>query len=287
MRSRRNPGQPSWLTVVSAATGAFTGTARVVGDEPADASQTSARGSGYLVTVSVSPDDAVFGPLPGSPQTFTGETSRPPERRLDPAGPRFPPDTLREVPFWDQARPDVDLPVLVVLADPPVLRALTGPDDDLPGAVATIHGWTDGGADVSATLAGGAPAVCWVAGFELLARSTTDLPGLVARVLGLPGRPGGAVRGIVALLSARALPDDQVADLGRRLLEVLADEQDPEALVALLGWFDAQRSRIGPDVLDEVRAVAARAAALRFDGPDADAWSQEVARFAEPLTSGG
>jgi len=284
MRSRRNPGQPSWLTVVSDATGAFTGTARVVGDEPTDATQTSARGSGHLVTASVSPDRAVFGDLPGSPQTFTGETSRPPERRPAPDGPRFPPDSLREVPFWDQARPDADLPVLVVLADPPVLRALTGADDDLPGAVATIHGWTDDGADVEGSLTSGAPAVCWVAGFELLTRSTTDLPGLVSHLLGLPGRPGAAVRGILAV---RALLDDDVAELGRRLLGVLTDEQDPEALVALLAWFDAHRSQVGSDVLDAVRTEAARAAGLRFDRPDGDAWSQEVARFAEPLTSGG
>ncbi|GIG23015.1 hypothetical protein Cch01nite_37390 [Cellulomonas chitinilytica] len=292
MRSRRNPGQPSWLTVVEGATAAFTGTARVVGDEPADAAQTSGRGSGYLVTASVSPGDAVFGALPDAAQTVTGETSRPPERRLDPDGPRFPPDTLRDVPFWDQARPGVDAPVLVVASDPPVVRALTGPDDDLPAAVATIRGWTDGDADVERDLEqdleGGAPAVCYVAGFELLARTTSDLPGLAERFLRMPDRPGAAVHGIIALLGPRtgALPDDEVADLGRRLLGVLADEQDPEALVAFLGWFDAHRARLDKGVVKVLPGQAARAAGLRFDGPDGDAWTQEVARFAEPLTEG-
>lgn len=270
VRSRRSPDPASWLSVVESASAAFTGVARVVGDAPA---ATAARGSGYAVTAEIEPDHVIFGP--DQPVTVRGETSRPPERRLDPAGPQFPPDSLREVPYWDQARPGTATPVLCVLAEPPVVRALLGPGDDLPGAVATIRGWTERGDEVESSLPG-ASAVCWVAGFELLLRTTSDVPGLVGRILRIPARPGGAVSGILQLLPDGTADATAVAST---LLDVLAAERDPEALVALLSWFDAHRP--GTAGLDEdIRAEAERVAALRFEGD----WQQEVARFAAPLT---
>ena len=284
MRSRRSPRPATWLGVVETATAAFTGTAHVLSDTPAQAGETTLRGAGYMLAAEIAPDRAIFGPRPDAAVTLRGETARPPERRQEPGGPRFPPDSLRDVPYWDQACPGADPPVLCVLSDPPVLRALLGPDDDLPGAVGIIRGWVEQGTDVRKSLPG-APAVCYVAGFELLLRTTTDLPGLVERILRIPGRPGAAARGILQLLNVRTgrLPDADVAALARKLLAVLADERDPEALVAYLTWFDAHRQRAtGLD--KDLRAEAERVVTLRFDGPDGAAWQQEVARFAAPLT---
>jgi hypothetical protein len=242
------------------------------------------RGAGYTLAAEIVPDHVVFGPRPGATVTLRGETGRPPERRQGPGEPRFPPDSLREVPYWDQARPGAQTPVLCVLSDPAVLRALLGPDDDLPHAVGTIRGWVSQGGDVERGLPG-APAVCYVAGFELLLRTTTDLPGLVERILRTPGRPGAAARGILQLLHPRVgqLPDAEVVTLARKLLAIMADEREAEALVAYLIWFDAHRERVtGLD--REIRAEAERVATIRFDGPEAETWHQEVVRFAAPLT---
>ena len=280
MRSRRSPKPATWLSIVESATAAFTGTARVVDDSPASI---SARGSGFRVTAEITLGEAVFGPLPDAPVTADGETSRPPDRRPDPAGPRFPPDSLREVPYWDQARPNIDTPVLCVQSNPPAVRTLLGADDDLPRAVALIRGWVAQGADVMGGLPG-APAPAFVAGFELLLRTTTDLPGLLDSVLAIPGRPGAAVRGIVALLPPHTnlLPGPAFTAVARILLAALSTERDPEALVALLSWFDANSDRTA-DLEKEIKAAAERATALTFTGPDGDAWHQEVIRFAAPL----
>jgi hypothetical protein len=278
---RRSPTPASWLTVVETAPAAFTGTARLTGETPAPV---AARGGGYALTAAVEPGRVVFGSPPDTTVELHGETSLPPERRPPPGEPRFPPDALREVPYWDQARPGDPAPVLCVQSQPPVVRALTGPGDDLPDAVAMIRGWT-GPADVERDLANPAPAICYVAGFELLLRTTTDVPGLAERVLRLPGRPGAAAAGILQLLQARAaqMPDADVTALARRLLAAMADEQDPQAAVAYLAWFSAQQPRIG-DLDGAVRDEAQRVAARPFDGPDGDAWRAEVTRYAQALT---
>ena len=284
MRSRRSPHPATWLSVVETATAAFTGIARVVRDTPAPAGETTFRGAGYTLAAEIEPDQVVFGPRPDARMTLRGETGRPPDSRQDPGGPRFPPDSLRDVPYWDQAGSGAETPVLCVLSSPPVLRALLGPDDDLPRAVGMIRGWVGHEDDVERSLPG-ASAICYVAGFELLLRTTTDLPGLLERILRIPGRPGAAARGIIRLLHPRTgqLPDAEVAAVARKLLAVMAHERDPEALVAYLTWFDAHKERV-TGLAKEVRAEAEQVATLQFDGPDGEAWRQEVARFAAPLT---
>jgi hypothetical protein len=277
---RRSPLPPSWLAVVEGATAAFTGTARVLGDTPA---ATSLRGPGHEVTAEVTPGDAVFGPPPAAALTLKGETALPPERRVTS---RFPPDSLRELPYWDQAQPGTATPVLCLLSTPPALRALTGPGDDLPHAVATIRGWTAATGDVERDLAKPSPAVCYVAGFELLLRTTPDVPALASRFLRLPGRPGAAARGILQLLQQRTvlLADTEVADLARRLLPGLAAETDPEAAVAYLAFFSATRDRLtatDPALAAAVRTEAGRAAERPYDGGP---WQQEVIRYARAVT---
>lgn len=283
MSPRRSPKPASWLSIVESATAAFTGTARIVDDSPAS---TSGRGSGFRVTAEITPGEPVFGPLPDAPVTADGETSRPPDRRPDPAGPRFPPDSLREVPYWDQARPHTGTPVLCVRSSPPAVRTLLGADDDLPRAVDLIRDWVAQGADVMGGLPG-APAPAFVAGFELLMRTTTDLPGLLDSILAISDRPGAAVRGIVALLPPHTnlLPDATFTAVARILLATLSTERDPEALVALLTWFGANSERTS-DLEKDIRAAAERASTLTFAGPDGDVWHQEVTRFADPLGAG-
>jgi hypothetical protein len=281
MSPRRSPKPATWLSIVESASGAFTGTARLVDDSPAS---TSARGDGFRVTAEITPGEAVFGPLPGGPVTVDGTTRRPPDRRPDPAGPRFPPDSLREVPYWDQARSDTGTPVLCVQSSPPAVRTLLGADDDLPRAVDLIRNWVAREADVLDGLPG-APAPAFVAGFELLLRTTADLPGLLDGMLAIPDRPGAAVRGIVALLPPHTnlLPDVTFTALARVLLAALSTERNPEALVALLTWFGANSDRTS-DLGKDVMAAAERASTLTFAGPDGDAWHQEVTRFAGPLS---
>ena len=290
MASRRSPGAASWLDVVESATAAWTGAARLVGEEPVPETGTSFRGPGFALSVEVTPDGAVVGEPPAGPVTLRLLTARPAERREPPGAYRFPPDTLREVPYADQAVPGTGAPVLVVASDPPVVRGLLAPDDDLPDAVRVIHRWTRGDAEVLGDLAAGVPPLAVVAGYELLLRSTTDVAALTDRVLRLPGLPGAATRGVLALLHLRtgSLPDEQVVAVARTLLDVLADETDPEGVVAALTWLDAHRDRYraDPDLRALVDDRVRRVTSLTFDGPDADSWQQEVARHADPLREG-
>lgn len=280
---RRAPAARSWLDAVESASAAFTGTARLVDERPVPAGETAFRGDGFALDVEVVPDLPVFGAPPDAPLTVELVTARPPDRREPPGAHRFPPDTLRAVPYADQALPGADDPVLVVATDPPVVRGLL-PDDDLPAAVATIRGWLDAGADEPAVLrdvGGSADPVLAAAGFELLLRTTTDVAGLTERFLRLPTVADGAARGVVALLHSHALTDQQVVDVAIRLLGALGSTDDPEALVAYLGWFDAHRGRYGDDIAVRVRVQVARVVDRTFDGPDGDSWHQEVARYAE------
>ncbi|MDC7121867.1 hypothetical protein OMK64_10000 [Cellulomonas fimi] len=285
---RRTPAARSWLDAVESASAAFTGTARLTDERPVPAGATPFRGDGFALDVEVVPDQPVFGTAPDGPLTVGLVTARPPDRREPPGAPRFPPDSLREIPYADQALPGADDAVLVVATDPVVVRGLLLPDDDLPAAIATIRGWVDARADEATVLRDLVTAtspVAVVAGFELLLRTTDDVAGLIERFLRLPGLPGGAVRGIVALLHARPLTDAETVDVATRLLGALADTHDPEALVAYLGWFDAHRGRYGDDVAVRVRVQVARVVDRTFDGPDGDAWHQEVARYAEPFST--
>lgn len=285
--ARRTPAARSWLDSVESASAAFTATARLVDERPAPAEETTFRGDGFALDVDVVPDLSVFGPLPGTPLTVELVTARPPDRREPPGAARFPPDTLHEVPYADQALPGADDAVLVVATDPLVVRGLVD-DDDLPATVATIRRWVDAHADeatVRRDLVTSASPVAVAAGFELLLRSTDDVAGLTERFLRLPALTGGAVRGIVALLHTRTLTDPETVDVATRLLGALAATDDPEALVAYLGWFDAHRGRYGDDVAVRVRVQVARVVDRTFDGPDGDAWHQEVARYAEPFST--
>ncbi|MFC4613387.1 hypothetical protein ACFO3K_01545 [Cellulomonas algicola] len=285
---RRTPAAGSWLDAVESASAAFVGTARLVDERPVPADETPFRGDGFALDVEVVPDHPVFGAAPDGPLTVELLTARPPDRREPPGAPRFPPDSLREVPYADQALPGADDPVLVVATDPPVVRGLLRPDDDLPAAVTTIRRWIDERADDATVLRDAATTtspVAVTAGFELLLRTTADVAGLTERFLRLPNLTGGAVRGIVALLHARPLTDPEIVDVATRLLGALAGTHDPEALVAYLGWFDAHRGRYGDDVAVRVRVQVARVVDRTFDGSDGDAWHQEVARYAEQLGS--
>lgn len=296
MRSRRSPQPRSWLSVVESASAGFIGTARLASDRPVPATETSFRGPGYALVAEVEVDRTLFGTAPDDTLVLHGQTSRPPEHRVGPHEDRFPPDRLRSVSYWDQAPQNDPTLVLCLLSDPAVVRALLGPDDDLPRAVRIIRDWTESGAGeavVEQQLSGpdSQPAVCYVAGFELLARTTSDLPELVERFLRLPGRPDAAARGIMQLVQPLSdqLPDSKLVELARRLLHVMADERGPEGLVSYLTWFDAHRDRLAraeSELAGEIRAQAELVGRRDFAGPDAEAWRQEVRRHARTLAEG-
>lgn len=268
----------------------------MVSETEVTAAETGFRGAGFAVATEIDPGRSIFGADLDRRVLLHGETPLPPERRTDPGGPRFPPDSLREVPFWDQARPHLAIPVLCLTAEPPVVRALVGPEDDLPAAVALIHGWLDseaGHADVERDLTERRVSpVAWVAGFELLLRTSTDVADLSARFLRLPNRPGAAARGVLTLLrrTLPEMPESEIAVLAQQLLDAMVDETDPEALVAYLSLLDAEHQRItaaDAALADAVRTAAERAVTLHVEGPDGEAWAGELARFAGPLRDRG
>lgn len=292
--ARRTLPPPSWLAAIQAAMAAFTGEARVVRDEYVPATQTSFRGAGYRLNVEVTPQRALFGTLPGSPLRLQGETRRAPDKRLDPQGPYFPPDAARQVPYWDYARSNGPQPVLVVLSDPPLVRLLFGPDDDLADAVILIRRWTElpEAEQREAVLKDLAQArrspVAYLAGFELLMNTTSDLPGLFDAFDSLPGRPGAAIQGIVNELYgvAGGLSDADIKALAWRLLDRWAQESDPAALSGYLVWFDAHRQRTwsaDEKMKAAVLAQAERASGLSFTGPDAQSWREQVRYYASVL----
>jgi hypothetical protein len=283
--SRKKSRPISWLAAIRVATAAFTGEARLVEDRWVPATETAFRGAGYRLTAEITPQRSLFGPLPDSTVRLQDDTKRAPDRRLSLEAPRFPPDTLRKEAYWEYAQSDVVQPVLVLLAEPAVVRLLTGPDDDLPEAVLLIHRWTTlAETEQKAVLTDlSKPAhdpVAYVAGFELLMSTTSDLPALVDAFLSLPGRPGAATQGILNELyrAASSLSKPEIKVLARQLLASWTQEVEPNALLGYLTWFDAHRQAWGdePGLKTAVVAEAERVEALSFQGPDASAWQQRV-----------
>ena len=288
---------PSWLSVIKAGTAAFTGEARVVEDQWLPATETSFFGPGYRLSAEINPQQALFGSMPDVPVRLEGETTRAPDARLSLDAFYFPPDTLRRVPYWDYARAGVPQQVMVVLAEPALVRPLTGLKDNLPDAVKLIYGWTRLPEDkqksaVMADLAkpGHSP-VTYVAAFELLMATTSDLLGLYNTFLSLPGQTGAAIGGIVDELrsAATSLSDQEIKALAWRLLEGWVQESDPAALSSYIVWFDQHRQRTWSDdekVREAVLAQVERASSLSFPGPYAKLWKQQIRNCTAALLRG-
>lgn len=292
--ARGTPPPLTWLAAIRAAGAGFTAEARPVADVRVAAGETAFRGQAYRVAAEVVPLRTLFGPPPAAPAYVEGETARAPDERLDAAGPGFPPDALRQRPYWDYARLDARRPVLVLTTEPATVRPLTGAADDLPDAVALVRHWIElpagsqRAAVFTALAAGGLSSVAYVAGFALLEERAPDLPALFDDFAHLPGRPGAAIQGIVdgLRLEAGALPEQGFGALAQRLLAAWPDETDPAALSAYLLWFDAHRQRVldaGAGLAAAARAQAKRVSGLEFSGPGAEQWMEQVRYYASVL----
>ncbi|MEW5988223.1 MAG: hypothetical protein AB1791_16465 [Chloroflexota bacterium] len=282
--ARRTPPQRSLLAAIQGAAAAFTGRARLVEERPVSAAETTFRGGGFRLTAEIAPEQAVFGPLPEQPVRAQGDTTLAAGQRTGLDAPRFPPDDLRQELYWTYARPEVIQPVLVIMAEPAAVYALSGPADDLPAAVQQIHGWTqlpvDGRRPAILDALPASPPTAWLAGFELLMATNRDLPGLAESFLALAGRPGAATQGILDLLyrAASPLPPPELAGLAGKLLAFWPSESEPAALLGYLTWFDAHRRAWEGDetMKAAVRQAAQRSASLTFTGPYAAAWQKRV-----------
>jgi hypothetical protein len=289
--SRKTPRPRSWLEAVRSASCGLTGSAQVVEEAEVDATATSFRGGGHRLTAEIAVVELLFGPGTEDPLRLQGDTPRPPEERVDVGSARFPPDTLRAIPYWDVARPGVATPVLVLVDEPPVVRALLGADDDLPEAVTRLRRWIELPPEsrrdaVLADLHGNADPVSFAAGFELLAEDDPDLAGLFRAFVSLEGRDPAGVEAVVRLLRGRAggLPESAVEPLATTLVEALQDEDEPEAVAAYLAWFDALG--VPPELAQRVAVQAARARDLRVDRPGGAWWEQVVHEQADAVLAG-
>lgn len=290
---RRNVGGPTLLDAVQSAAAAYTGAARATGERAADAAETGLRGGGFRLMIEVTPQQAIFGPLPPGPVTIQGDTALEPKRRSPVDGPRFPPDALRQTSYWDLAPAADPQPVLVVAADPPLVRALQGPGDGLPAAVAQIRRWVDvDPADrpklVLGELAGGgAEPAAYVAGFELLLQTAPDLADLVDAFLDLPDRPGAATQGALdrVRLASAAQTAAERTRLAGRLLAALPRDSEPAALLGYLTWLDANADALTAAERPDLEAELRRIERLSFDGADGAAWGRRVAQQLGSLRS--
>ena len=272
------------MTVVSGSVAAYTGRAKVVADDGIDASATSFRGNGWRVAAEVAPDRALYGDVPARPVVLRGDTAVPPDRRDDGSG-RFPPDLLRQVPFWDGARLAGDDLVLVVVDDPMTVRRLAGPDDGLIGAVAAIRSWTTI-AEPAARLAriradleaGTLDPAAWGAAAELAVDVADDPARAAADLLALARQRSGATGAVVS-----ALPEAVAGKVVGSLLDQAADANDPADLAAFAAWFDRHRPAWEghPALAAGVATLATRAAAA---GPGDNGWGDEAARYASALS---
>ena len=286
--ARRTPQPQSLLDAIAAATAAYVGQATTVGDEPLAAEATRGRGSGFRITVEVTPERAIFGPLPAGPQRFSGEVSEAPGERLTPGEAIFPPDTLHETPYWAYARAEATDTVLVVAAEEPVLRLLSGAGDPLVDAVALVHGWVTAGETLTATsvmacLSEGGDPAAGLAGFARLLERGVDPGALLAAWMGLPGLPDAARAGAVAALPAAD------AAMTRLLAAFYGTATGPETLVALARALSAQPAlwSTDPTLAAAVRTAARRARQLTFEDRDGAAWQKRVAYQAELLQPNG
>ncbi|MGD9932218.1 MAG: hypothetical protein AB7T37_00725 [Dehalococcoidia bacterium] len=261
---------------------------------PAGREETSFRGAGHRITAVIQPSEAIFGGLPGEPVEATGDTTRAPDSRLSFDQPRFPPDDLRALPFWDYARREGTSPVVVLAGnDGPVVRPLHA-DDDLPEAVGTIHRWlglppAKREEVIPGELRKGASgSVAWVAGFQILADDGGDLPALIADLLGSPGIPAAAAAGIVDDLSGRTLGLANVerAAVASALWEQANETPDGQAMGAILRWFDANWRNVPASNRPSAHAVleqCERAKSLAPSGPAGDALREQLRSDAAAL----
>lgn len=279
---RRRTGSPSLLDAVQEATAAYTGAARAAGERAADAAETGLRGGGFRLTIEVAPQQAIFGPLPAGPVTIEGDTALPPAQRAPVDGPRFPPDELREQPYWDIAAAPAQQ-VVVVAADPPWVHPLRGPGDRLPDAIAQIRRWVEADpADRPRLVLGelaapGAEPAAYVAGFELLRGTAPDLVDLADAFLDLPDRPGAATRGLLerVYLATAPLKPAERERLAARLLLALKREGEPEALLGFLTWLDANADAVAAQ-RPALEAELARIDGMSFGGANGPAWQRRV-----------
>jgi hypothetical protein len=285
---------PSWLAVLQSAKTVFIGEARVTQDVRVSAAETSFRGAGWRITVQISPQQTLLGSLPDPTLELQGDTQRAPEARLGPTSGLFPPDTLRQLNYWDYARANTPQRVLVVISDPTIVRILTGPEDDLPQAVIQILAWLKApGKDQKAAVLENLSKsvynpVAYLAGFELLLTQKADSPALFEAFNRLPGRPAAAIQGIIDRISgfSNGMSDSELKALAMSLLEQWKTENDPAVLASYLLWFGAYGPRIwgkDPDLRKTVLAEAQRAQAMTFSGANADQWQQRVRYYASTL----
>jgi hypothetical protein len=247
---------------------------------------TSPRMAAYAVECDLEVENVLFGEPPQRTR-LTGTASVPPGQR---DGSRFPPDLLRETPFWDEAEPGTSARVLALFGgDSPVTRLLTS-DDPLVEDIRDIRRWIERRAsadDILATLERRAAGpVAFAAGFQLLVSEGADPADAFNRVHGLP-RTDAALAGVVDRLRVDAPWDDAaLVDVAEALAAGWDDEREPATLVAYLTWFDTFHSRLlaaRPKLRDEVVRLTERDASASFDGPNGAAWTGEVRRRAEAL----
>lgn len=247
---------------------------------------TSPRTAAYAVECDLEVENVLFGEPP-QPVRLRGTTSVPPGQR---DGRRFPPDLLRETPFWDEAEPGTSARVLALFGSgSPVTRSLAA-DDPLVEDICDIRRWSERGAsadDVVATLERRAAGpVAFAAGLELLVSEGADPADAFNRIRGLP-RTDAALAGVVDRLRVDAPWDDAaLADVAEALAAGWDHERDPATLVAYLTWFGAFHGRVlavRPALRGELVRLAERDASASFDGPDGAAWTREVQRRAEAL----
>lgn len=265
---------------------AYRGRARVVGDDHVDASATSFRGEGWRISAEVTPEASLYGEQPARPVTLRGDTARPPASRRQPDEP-FPPDVLRQRPFWDDARLGTDHEVLVVVGDEPTVRLLHGAGDDLGPSIRAVRAWTEAPpgtrqerilSDLAGTASG---PVRWAAATELILAEAADPQAAVRHLLAVPGRPTDGLRAVLA-----AVPATTAGAAVTPLLELWSTAAEPIDLAALAGWFDTNRGAWQADgqVAAQVRQLARRSAAA---APGDNGWGDEAARYASALAADG
>jgi hypothetical protein len=283
-RARKTPPPPSWLNLIRSAAGAFTASAQVKSDDHVEASATAFRGDGWRVTAEVRPQAAVVGESPAAPVSLSGDTPFAPDQRID-LGRRFPPDTLRRVPYWDCARSGTSQIVLVVVGGKPFVALLEGSGDDLVGAVRTIRDWVElpQGERVSRVLSDlrydTKSAVLWNAGAELVLTDSLEPAGALSDLLAVPGRPPGALAAVEA-----AMPPAPGAEITAAILGAWATSTSPEDQAASLAWFENNRPawETSDHLARQVRELARQAA---DQDSDDGAWGEEISRFAAALLS--
>jgi len=216
----------TWAAVVRDASVGFTGLAEVVEDSGAG-QVSSPNPAAFTVVAQVHPGDVIFGEVSEESVTAHGTTSRPTNLRLQPDGSLFPPDTLRQVPYWDYARTGPQQTVMVLLGEPACVRMLLGPHDDLPAAISQVREWTRlPGSDQLRVVPSDlndrpASAVAYLAGFQLLSATERELVETVRVFLAIENRPPAGTAGMVNELQLMAanLPTGEVTEIAALLLE--------------------------------------------------------------------